>query len=492
MFDLRQLVRQTILREQLINDGDLVIVAVSGGADSLSLLYILNEIRLEKTIPFSLYVAHLNHGLRGERARGDAEFVRREAKKAGLPFTIGEVDTPIFAKRQKLSVEDAARRLRYRFLEQVARNIGASGIALGHNRDDQAETLLLNLLRGAGLDGLSGMKFKRTTGAGNHALIRPLLAVGRDRIEEYCRQNDLSPRFDETNRDTRFLRNKIRLELLPFLEKEYNPNLRKSLAQLSYLLLQDRDYLQSSASQRLAQIIRNEEAASSLELDIKGLTGEHESLQGRILRLAICRLVGAIPREVGYRHINRILKLCKENTPHGTLHLPLGLRITKSYNFLQISFGRQRPSGAFQPFSLTVPGKKTISGIPGRDLSLQAETALPKELSWRADWRKEAYLDYDRVLELANKGGNSRDAGDVVLKLLVRTRRKGDIFYPLGAPGNKKLKKYFIDRKIPLEEREQVPLVIAGSDIIWVIGEQISHLCRITEKTKKALVLKIV
>ena len=258
-------------------------------------MYILNEIRLEKSISFSLYVAHLNHGLRGIQARNDAEFVRQEAKSAGLPCTVGAADTITFAKRRGLSVEDAARRLRYRFLEQLALRIGASSIAVGHNRDDQAETLLLNLLRGTGLDGLSGMKFKRKMGAEANTLIRPLLGTSRDDIERYCRQKKLSPRFDETNRDTRFLRNKIRLELLPFLEKEYNPNIRKGLAQLSYLLTQDRDFLQSAASRRLAQITSREET-SCLELDLEALVNEHDAMQGRILRLAICRLLGTISR----------------------------------------------------------------------------------------------------------------------------------------------------------------------------------------------------
>jgi tRNA(Ile)-lysidine synthase len=499
MPDLREQVKKTILREQLIDNGDLVIIAVSGGADSLSLLHLLNELRMEKFITFSLYVAHLNHGLRGKQARDDAEFVRQEAKRAGLPCTIGEVDTFTFGKRRRLSLEDAARRLRYRFLEQLAKRIGASRIAVGHTRDDQVETLLLNFLRGTGLDGLSGMKFKRATGAEACVLIRPLLGTSRNEIERYCRQKKLSPRFDETNLDTRFLRNKIRLELLPFLEKEYNPNIRKSLARLSNLLAPDRDFLQDAASRRLSQIISREETRC-LELDVEALLSEHEALQGRILRLAISRLTGrmrqgtvlelsqAVPREVDYDHIRAVLNLCREGSPHGVLYLPLGLKIVRNYNVLVISYGEQPRPGVFIPFSLPVPGKKAI---PGRETFLQAELALPEELSWPPEGRKEAYLDYDRVIELAG-GENNPESKKAALSLFVRTRHEGDLFYPLGAPGKRKLKKYFIDQKIPLKEREQVPLVLAGKEIIWVVGKQISHFCRITEKTKKALVLRLV
>lgn len=487
MPDLHEQVKKLILREQLIHDGDLVIIAVSGGADSLSLLHILNELRLEKFISFSLYVAHLNHGLRGKQAGDDAEFVRYESKKAGLPCTIGEVDTLTYGKRRRLSPEDAARRLRYRFLEQLATRIGASCIAAGHTRDDQAETLLLNLLRGTGLDGLTGMKFKRATGEDACALIRPLLETSRKEIERYCQQKGLFPRLDETNLDTRFLRNKIRLELLPSLEKEYNPNIREKLARLAHLLSSDRDFLQGAAARRLSQLISGEETGS-LELDGEALVREQEALQGRILRLAIERLTGMIPREVGHRHITSILNLCREGSPHGVLHLPFGLKVFRNYHKLVMSYKEQLPPGILAPFTLAVPGKKAI---PGREAVLQAELVGPEKLSWPPDSRKEAYLDYERVVELAG-GETNPDPKSTALKLLVRTRCEGDRFYPLGAPGKRKLKKYFIDQKIPLKEREQIPLVLAGEEIIWVTGKQISHVCRITEKTKRALVLKLV
>ncbi|NMB40637.1 MAG: tRNA lysidine(34) synthetase TilS [Firmicutes bacterium] len=496
MYDLQERIKKTIFEEQLINDGDRIIAAVSGGADSLSLLYILNEIRQEKSISFSLHVAHLNHGLRGKQARGDAEYVRQEAEKAGLPCTVGIADTIAFGRRHKLSIEDAARRLRYRFLEQLSLRIGATGIAVGHNRDDQAETLLLNLLRGTGLDGLSGMKFKRKMKTGTHTLIRPLLGISRSDIEKYCRHKKLSPRLDATNRDTRFLRNKIRLELLPFLEKEYNPNIRKGLEQLSYLLTQDRNFLQGAALRRLNRIILKEEAASHLELDLKTLVDEHAAMQGRILRLAFQRLLGAIPREVGYRHIQAVLKLCREGPPHGTLDLPSGLKIARSYNTLEIVCGKSTKHSRTEdlsPFYLAVPGEKAI---PGHNFFLQAAVLSPESLSWPPEQQREAYLDYDQAAKLAGAAnvapgivtsGSNKDS----LLLFVRPRREGDLFYPLGAPGRKKLKEYFIDQKIPLKKRDQIPLVLAGDHIIWIAGKQISHDCRVTDDTKKVLVLKL-
>ncbi|MDO9536070.1 MAG: tRNA lysidine(34) synthetase TilS [Bacillota bacterium] len=480
-------VKKVILKENLIENGDLVIVAVSGGADSLSLLHILERLKREKFLDFSLHAAHLNHGMRGDSAKQDAEFVRREARKMGIPCTIGEVDVEAFRKSKKLSPEDAARRLRYRFLEQLAKRIGASSIAAAHSLDDQAETLLINFLRGTGLDGLSGMKVKRRLGDGELYLVRPLLKINKKEINAYCRENGLSPRFDETNLNSRFLRNKIRLELLPYLEREFNPDLRRGLFRLSSLLSHDKDFLENAASESLSRIITKEDT-NCLELEGEKLLGEHEALQGRILRLAICRVTGSVPREVGYNHIRAVLQLYRTGTPHGLLDLPGGLEVSKRYNKLVILLKELQQRGELTSFNLPVPGRENI---PGRGQILQAELISPEQLSWPPDEHKEAYLDYEKVLDLLRDKNHLQFNADSS-KLLVRARREGDRFHPLGAPGKKKINKYFIDHKIPMKERDSIPLVAAGDEIIWVVGKQISHNCRVTEETKKVLVLKTI
>jgi tRNA(Ile)-lysidine synthase len=486
MAALGEHVKTIILREKLIEEGDLVLVGVSGGADSLSLLHLLNELRQENFISFSLYVAHLNHGIRGDSARGDAEFVRRIAKKMLLPCTVGQVNTDIFRKRWRLSIEDAARHLRYSFLQQLAKRVGALRIAVGHNRDDQVETLLLNFLRGTGLDGLTGIKFKRETGEGEQYIIRPFLETGRAEIEQYCRENGLQPRIDETNQDARFLRNKVRLQLLPSLEEDYNPNIRKGLSRLSYLLSLDSNYLISTAAKSLKAIICAEKT-DYLELDGEKLLREHEALQGRILRLAISRLLGTVPREIGYKRIRDILKMYGKGSPHAVLHLARGLKVSKSYKKLSISKERATKTKPFSPFILPVPGKKAFYE---EKMAIVAGIFLMGELKWPPEGRKEAYLDYDRVLLFSgdNKHEHTSQNG---LNLLVRTRRDGDRFHPLGSPGKKKLKKYLIDKKVPLRERDFLPLVLAGDIIVWVAGKQISDTCKVTENTKKVLVLRL-
>jgi tRNA(Ile)-lysidine synthase len=490
MTDLPNNVAQLILRERLIDEGDLVVAAVSGGADSLTMLHVLNWLKEEKVIPFSLYVAHLNHGLRGEAAKEDVFFVRQEARRLGLPFFAGRVDVKTFQKRHGLSPEDAARRLRYNYLQQLSIRLGATRLAVGHNLDDQAETVLLNILRGTGPDGLAGMKFKRAMGKnGNLFLIRPLLETGRAEINDYCREKGLFPRQDQTNLERHFLRNRIRLDLIPHLEKNYNPNLRYSLYRLSKLVALDNNILEDLADERLAELTL-EERPFYLRLNGKKLAEENAALQGRILRAAINSLLGMIPREIGYYHIKSILKLCRENSPHGTLSLPKKLRVFKSYDNLTLSLiksGEESGQRKLVSFYLNVPGKGKLP-LGG---ALVAEVVDPKTLQWPPDSKIEAYLDYDKVEKLAGGQGDCKEGGGS-FSLLVRTRLQGDRFRPLGAPGGKKLGKYFIDKKIPLDRRDSTPLVIAGQTIIWVIGYQIAHQCRITERSKRVLLLKLI
>ncbi len=487
---LLDVVKNTIWREQLIGKGEMVLVAVSGGADSLSLLHLLNGLKGMEELPFFLHVAHLNHGLRGKHAREDAEFVREEAKRLALPFTIGEVDAEIFRKKWKLSPEDASRRLRYRFLVQLAERIGAVCIATGHNRDDQAETVLLNFLRGTGLDGLTGMKFKRSMEEGPF-LIRPLLKAGRQEILFYCQEKGLNPREDETNLQNHFFRNKLRLELIPLMEKDYNPRLREGLARMTGLLSLDMNFLEEYVGQRFSRVLL-EEDPYTLILHRKKLLDEHEAVQNRLLRRGVRKLLGTVPREIGPKHIGAILKLCRSNYPHGTLRFSHGLRAYRSYDELTLSQRELPQAKGLSSYTLKVPGAKNILE---KGFTLQAELFSPSQLSWPPDQQKEVYLDYHKVLELAGDGTLNREyppEDSDELEIIIRPRKPGDRFYPLGAPGKKKLKKYLIDQKVPLKERDRIPLVVAGEEIVWVMGKQISHYCRVTEGTRKVLVLKII
>ncbi|NLX91612.1 MAG: tRNA lysidine(34) synthetase TilS [Firmicutes bacterium] len=482
-------VKKVIINEQLIKKDDKVVVAVSGGADSLSLLILLNRLRSEPGFSFNIHVAHLNHGLRGESAARDAQFVRLTAKRFGLPCTVGRVKAGEYKKRWGLSPEDAARRLRYRFLQQVALKIRADSIAVGHNRDDQVETVLLNILRGTGPDGLTGMKLRRDMKKSGVILIRPLLNFSRREIENFCRESGFNPRLDETNLDPRYLRNKIRKDVIPYLEKNVNPKLKEGLLRLSRLLTLDKDFWDHFVEDRFKTVVL-EEKPGCLLLDRRLFAREHEALQGRMLRLAVSRLLESVPRGVDYRRIRAALDLVNKNKPRGAVFFPGGMALIRDYEkvILQTDFsGENCHLERFFPVLLPVPGEVSIGA---QSIVLRARLSRPGNLAWPPDEKKEAYLDFDRVVELSSgKGPLAAEEKDIALQ--VRTRMPGDRFYPLGAPGKKKLKDYFIDRKISWKERDAIPLVVAGDEIIWVAGRQISHLCRITGETKKILILSL-
>lgn len=491
MDNLLEKVRQTVLRYRLIEDGHQVVVAVSGGADSLALLYLLDRLRREGTPRFILQVAHLHHGLRGPAAREDALFVRREAEKLGLPFYCGKADTPHFQKKWGFSREDAARRLRYRYLSQVAERTGASQIAVGHHRDDQVETVLLNVLRGTGPHGLAGMKIKRELqpGKGIPYLIRPLLHVAKGEIEQYCRAMKLSPRLDESNLQLDYRRNRVRLDLIPYLEREFNPSFRLSIVQLSRLIEADQEYLEKCAEERLSGLLLREEH-DRIELDARCLTGEHAAIQGRVIRLALRRLRGNIG-DTGFAHVRSILELCRRNPSYGSTDLPGSVKAEISYGALRIILGGSRGKSGVVPVELKVPGEALISE---KGWKLRAEVLAPDELPWPPDCGREAYLDFDKVVQAVegekNKDGENNEQGwEPVLR--VRSRQEGERFRPLGAPGHKKMKDFFIDRKIPLPERREIPVVSAGNEAIWVCGVQISHGFRVTENTKRVLRLSL-
>jgi len=478
-----------------------VVAAVSGGADSLALLYALAYLARESAFPFfELHVAHLDHGLRGRAGREDARFVRRCARRLKLPCTIGRVDAAAYRRRQGLSLEEAARQLRYRFLAQTAARIGAGKVATGHHREDQVETVLLHFLRGAGLDGLSGMPAKRSLGSQGGFLVRPLLEISRREIERFCRSLSLTPRVDETNRELRFRRNRIRRELLPCLEKHYNPRVRESIGRLACILALENDCLQGLAAQQLQQLLRPEQAPGdagrSLHLERAGFCRAHPALQARMIRMGAGQLLQAFPRNLTFRHVQEALHLCCGPGRSGELHFPGGLRVQLAGDRITLALQRERaePPAAFSPALLPVPGEVDLENSPYRLRSRRRDRA---QLSWPPPGPQEAYLDFQRVRDLAaapgspQEGATGAEKEDVSFTLLVRPRRDGDRFYPLGAPGSKKLKDYFIDKKIPRQERDRIPLVTAGETIIWVAGYQVSQLCRVTAETGEVLVLQL-
>jgi len=463
MHDFIEGVKRFISANNMIEDGEMVVAAISGGPDSLSLLYALYYLRGE--LHFTLHVAHLDHKFRGVESAEDALFVKEHACTLGLAITLEEVDVPRLANESKLSDETAARKARYEFYERVAAEVGASKIALGHNADDQAETVLMRLLRGAGSHGLSGIPRIR-----EGKYIRPLLSTPRSKIEGFLSDFNLSPRQDASNEKPIYLRNKIRLELLPLLESEYNPSIKRVLNRTAEILRSEDDFLDGMARESLNDCMINQQNGL-IEIDIAKLKKYDIALQRRILRHGIADVIGGV-RDIGFERIESILFLISSDQPNNSLSLPHNLNITKSYDKLAICKRLYADESAFFEYELNVPGKTRLSELNATvviELDVNSEIK-PKD-------RFQETFDFDKIAQPL---------------LQIRNRRNGDRFQPLGMCGTKKLKDFFIDEKVPLKLRDRIPILVNGDDILWVVGYRISDKFKITSSTKRKLTVTFI
>ncbi|CEP68546.1 Lysidine-tRNA(Ile) synthetase [Moorella glycerini] len=446
-------VRQTVRRYGLLVPGDKVVVGVSGGPDSLALLHSLRA--LQEEFGHTLHVAHLNHGLRPEAA-ADAEYVRNLARRWGLPVTIASRDVAAYQQEHRLSLEEAAREVRYRFLLEVATAVGASKIAVGHQADDQAETVLLNLLRGSGLTGLKAMVPQRGQ------VIRPLLFISRAEIEAYCRQQGLEPRQDFTNWDITLRRNKIRHQLLPFLAREFNPAIVRTLSRTAVILQEEEEILANLAQEAFARIkIRQEPGC--LALDREEWLSLAPGIQRRVLRLA----AASLGRKVSFNQVEGAREMASRD---GTITWPGHLRVEARGTELILLVPAEGPRAITFSYPLQVPG---LTPLPEVGRAIRAGLGEPPATFKGTE--DEAWLDWDKLEK----------------PLVVRNWQPGDYFRPLGLAGNKKLQDFFSDIHLPVARRHLVPLVISGRRIAWVAGFRLADDFKITPVTRLALHLQL-
>jgi tRNA(Ile)-lysidine synthase len=457
-------VEKTIAEHDLLVQGERVVVALSGGPDSVCLLHVLTQIAPQHELKLS--ALHVHHGLR-ESAEDDARYSEHLAADLGVEFCLRRVSVPEAVAETGESVQQAARRLRYQELERFAEKTGAQRIAVGHHRDDQAETVLLNFLRGSGLRGLRGKKPK------HGRIIRPLLDVRRNEVEEYCAAEGLEPCLDPTNLKQDYLRNQLRHALLPHLKEEYNPNLSQHLAQLADIVAAEYSLLQQRTRQLAEKQLVETESGFRIELDT--LKALELADQRRLTRFMYRRLLDDAA-ELGYTHVNSVLKLVREGEVHSHLELPEGVKAVRGYHTLELTLEScLLKGGADYRYILEVPGETNIEEIDATVRTTVKERAeTPTELDMAHLVRGE-YFDYNKI----------------ELPLVVRNRRPGDRFQPLGMEGSKKLKDFFIDEKVPRALREQLPIVLAGDTIIWVAGYRIGHSVRITPETTAVLTVEL-
>lgn len=486
---LESRVLDSIHRHSLIPRQELVVVAVSGGADSVCLLHVLAKCR--KQLGAELHVAHLNHQLRGTESEADAEYVFNLARSLGIPSTIERQDVSAYRAEGNRSIEEAARELRYAFFASVAEKVKARRIVIGHTKDDQVETILMHILRGTGTLGLRGLEAssafpvtssRMSTLCRQLLVIRPLLDITREEIAGYCHEHQLEPRIDSSNLSPSFFRNRLRLHLLPLL-RQYNPSIDQALLRLADIAKEDNNFIEQQSSSVWDEVAREEHNA--ICLDKERLAALPIALQRHLLRAAVTKLAGDV-RDIEAIHIEATRDLL--NKPASKrISLPHGLICHGGYDEMVIANAdklSQFPACPFPPlaseFALKVPGQTVFSGW-----KVIASIVRAPIIS----------LSSPSALGTSDKGPQRNLVGHFDLKktgmkLIVCQSKPGDRFQPLGMKATKRLSEFMVDVKIPRSWRSRIPIVCSPRQIVWVVGWRIDDRVKVTKASKEVLRLQ--
>ncbi|MBI3594890.1 MAG: tRNA lysidine(34) synthetase TilS [Nitrospirae bacterium] len=439
-----------------VSPNDRLLVAVSGGADSSFLLHLLFQI--SDSYPFQLHVAHLNHALRGKDSDEDARFVRRMADAMKIPSTVAKKEIASLAKLQKRSMQDAARKVRYEFLEDIASRYQCHWIVTGHHADDQAETFLMRLIRGAGSSGLTSIPKKRGK------IIRPILHVTRTEIIDYLRLNKMSFREDYSNDLPIYFRNQVRHELLPLL-KRYNPNIVKVLGDEMNILQEEKQVFEERIHLEMPAVVRFSDSKKKI-LRISSFMSLSRAIQRGILRSLLYQLKGNLDH-LQFKHIEQIIRLAKEGKNGKQIDLPAGIQVFKQDAELEFAFERIPDSSEKFDFLLPVPGE-----ISRPELQITLRTLLKRGPLSGPPKANEIWFDYDRITH----------------PLKLRCRRPGDLIYTERLKGKKKkLQDLFVDLKISRPIRDRIPLLAGPDRILWVVGIERDYKSLVNLETQSIL-----
>lgn len=444
-------VYKTLVENKLIDEGDTVVVGASGGPDSQFLIYILNKFK--EDLGFDLVLAHLNH-LHRKEASKDEDLVRSTAEKLGLKFYSRSRSMDDLAKELKMSPEDAGRRLRYEFFEDLAKKFPSSKIAVAHNKDDQAETVLMRIIRGTGIDGLRAMDYK----AGS--LIRPILNIKKREILSYLDENGIAYAIDSTNFENDYTRNKLRLDIIPMIEK-INPNFIDSVYRLSDLAKDDISILDGLVGEKFDEIAKVSQG--KIHFAREDFEKNENKLLRRILRKSVEILKGEV-KDLSKENLDDFLKI--KDLPTGKVLIKDDLSLRKSY-------------------------KAYILELYTKEEESKTELYLSEEdqVNFNGIYLKTSIINSDKYEKNKNVGYFDYDLLDFPLK--VRTRRAGDRFVPLGHKSEKKLKDFFTDQKVDKKKRDELPLILSKDKIIWLANLRISDEFKVTARTKKILKIEV-
>ncbi len=462
-------IHKTILTYNMIKQKDRVLIGVSGGSDSVALCFFLQMFADEFNI--SIGVAHLNHCLRGSDSDKDAEFVFALSKKLNIPFFLKKVDVNQYKKETRLSLEEAARTVRYNFFLKTAEQNSYNKIALAHHRDDNAELILMYLFRGSGLTGAGGIPPVR-----EGKIIRPFINISKNDIIEFLLLNNLKFVSDSSNKDTKYLRNKIRHKLLPLLNKEYNPKIAESLTRFADVIQKENQWI-DALIEPLFEKYTFFDKNGHIALSIKGFEKHHIAVKRRIIRKALQKARGSL-RKIQLVHVDSIIEIMNNFHSKKRLDLPDIKVIQKNSTVFFLPAGFKQKSSEKVMFS-----NYFVNQVKDTDIFLKI-----KETGVKLKFSCMHTIDANLVYE---QNTACMDFNKVKFPLQVRNFKPGDRFIPFGMKGCQKLKKFFNNNKISEKDRIECPLIESDGKIIWIAGYRISDCVKVDRKTEKVLKIQL-
>lgn len=448
-------IRGTIKKHSMLSGGETVLTGLSGGPDSVCLFQLLHKLRDEFML--KLHAVYIDHGLRPDETPAEIAFCKKMCEGLSVTFIVRAIDVKAYAKGFGLNKQDAARELRYRAFDETAFEIKADKIALGHNADDQIETFFMRIFRGSGPKGIAGIPPVRGK------IIRPLIETERRDIEQFLEENRINYIVDSSNLKEDYLRNKIRLSFLPEV-KRINPDIIGAMSRTMEIFREEEKFFDILVTKTLMKLISRKTDAH-IELFLSPMESMEKVILRRVLRRAIDETKGL--RGVGFVHIEDIMDLIRQGRHGDRLYLPKGLRVIKNYATLVMTSETPVKIGTY------------VLNVPGEVVIRETKTVIKASVAEKA----EDYGNGKSVILL--------DADKATLPLAVRARADGDYFYPMGFGKRKKLQDFFVDEKVPRDERDSIPVVAAGDDIVWIAGYRADERFRVTEQTKRFIRLEI-
>ncbi len=459
-------VRSYIKEHNLLSKGDRVVVGVSGGADSICLFHVLLD--LSEEYDLTLFVVHVNHGIRGSAADNDQAFVEELCRKHKISYMCVKEDVPSIAANQGLSEEEVGRNIRYKAFNQSLLDNKCNKIAVAHNKNDNAETFLFNLFRGSGITGLSGIPPTRD------AIIRPLLCIERSVIEEYLKVRDIPYLIDKTNLSNDYSRNKIRNVILKYTQEEINDQSIEHITRSASMLREINEFIDNCVNKVYYNIVKYNKKEKEIRINVNDLAKLDIVIQKELIRKVIANLSKKL-KDIDSTHIQQVLDLMDKQVSKET-HLPYDIVAIRGYR--EIIFASKKANdnknekASLAPIEIPVPGTMFLSSLDKRIntkiIKYEKTSVIPKE-----DYTK--WFDYDKIKNI----------------LLLRTRQEGDYIQVNSKGGTKKINSLFIDDKVPRQTRNQIPLIADESHVIWVLGGRISEAYKITSSTKTILEISI-